>query len=311
MAAIWVSVLVILASLVVLERAANYFVEGLGTLSNRFTISEAVIGASIAAIGSSMPELGASVFSVIEGAPTIGFGTIIGSAIFNITVIVGGSALFGKFAIDRRVVYRDGLFYLFTVLVAIAGTWDGVLTRLEAVAWALLFVVYLAWLYYDATRGEPVPHEEFDDLSVRMAVVYTVGGLVAVAVAARYLIINVDFVATELGVSEAIFSLVVIAVGTSIPDLVTSLQAARYGMGSLAVANAVGSNIFDILGALGIPFAFRARTVIEASLDFSILVLLVAVLATLALLRLDWSLSRREGGLLIGIYGAYLLVLLS
>lgn len=311
MAAIWVSVLIILASLAVLERTANYLVEGLGTLSKRFSISEAVIGASIAAVGSSMPELGASVFSVIEGAPTIGFGTIIGSAIFNITVIVGGSALFGKFAVDRRVVYRDGLFYLFTVLVAIAGTWDGVLTRLEAVAWALLFVVYLGWLYYDASRGEPVPREEFDDLSVRMAGVYTVGGLVGVALAARYLIINVELVATQLGVSEAIFSLVVIAAGTSIPDLVTSLQAARYGLGSLAVANAVGSNIFDILGALGIPFAFRASTTIRDSLDFSMVVLLVAVLATLALLRLDWSLSRREGGLLIGIYGAYLVLLLA
>lgn len=311
MAAIWVSVLIILASLAVLERAANYLVEGLGTLSNRFSISEAVIGASIAAVGSSMPELGTSVFSVIEGAPTIGFGTIIGSAIFNITVIVGGSALFGKFAIDRRVVYRDGLFYLFTVLVAIAGTWDGVLTRLEALVWAMLFVVYLGWLYYDASRGEPVPHEEFDDLTVTMAVVYTVGGLVAVAVAARYLIIHVELVAMELGVSEAIFSLVVIAAGTSVPDLVTSLQAARYGMGSLAVANAIGSNIFDVLGALGIPFAFRASTAIESSLDLSILVLLVSVVATVALLRLDWSLSPREGGLLLGVYGAYLVVLLA
>jgi cation:H+ antiporter len=310
MALPWLSVAIILVSLVALERGANYLVEGLGALSERFSISEAVVGASVAAVGSSMPEFGAAVFSVVEGHPTIGFGTIIGSAIFNVTVIVGGSALFGKIAIDHRVVRRDGLFYGLTVLVAIAATWDGQLTRLEAVGWVLLFLVYLGWLLYDARVGEPVPVESALDHTLRRSVGYTVGGLVVVGIAARYLIVHVAAVSAELGVSKAIFSLVVIAIGTSIPDLVTSLQAARYGLGSLAVANALGSNIFDILGALGIPFSFRAVTPIEASLDLSILMLLVAVVAAVGLLRWRWSLSRLEGGLLAGVYGVYLVVLL-
>jgi len=309
--ALWVSAVIIIASLVVLERGADYLVEGLGSLSDRFSISEAVIGASVAAMGSSMPEFGASAFSVIENEPTIGFGTIVGSAIFNITVIIGGSALFGKVVIDRKVVYRDGLFYLFTVLVALVGIRDGVLTRPEAVAWALLFGVYLAWLIYDARRGEPVPNESFDDLSTRLSAIYVVGGLLATAVAARYLVVHVEPLSLELGVSTAVFSLVAVAAGTSVPDLFTSLQSARKGLGSLAVANAVGSNIFDILGGLGVPFAFRAATSVEASLNLSVVALLGSVVLALVVVRWGFSLTRRKGYVLLGAYAAYLAILVA
>lgn len=308
---LWVSVAIIFVSLLVLERGADYLVKGLGSLSERFSISEAVIGASVAAMGSSMPEFGASVFSVIENEPTIGFGTIVGSAIFNITVIIGGAALFGKVAVNKKVVYRDGMFYLFTVVVALIGIRDGKLTRLEAVSWAALFAVYLGWLVYDARRGEPVPNESFDPLSPRRATVYAVGGLVATAVAARYLVVHVEILSVELGVSTALFSLVAVAAGTSVPDLFTSVQSARKGMGSLAVANAVGSNIFDILGALGIPFAFRAVTEVEASLNLSIVALLVSVVLALVVVRVGWSLTRRKGYILLAAYGAYLVILIS
>lgn len=303
--------MIIIASLVVLERGAEYLVEGLGSLSDRFGISESVVGASIAAVGSSMPEFGSAVFSVVENEPTIGFGTIVGSAIFNITVIIGGSALFGKVVIDRKVIYRDGLFYLFTVLVALVGIRDGVLTRSEAIAWALLFGVYLAWLVYDARRGEPVPNESFEDLSTRLSAVYVIGGLVATAVAARYLVVHVESLSLELGISTAVFSLVAVAAGTSVPDLFTSLQSARKGMGSLAVANAVGSNIFDILGGLGVPFAFRAATSVEESLNLSALALLGSVVLALVVVRWGFSLTRRKGYVLLGAYAAYLAVLLA
>jgi len=309
MSSLWIPVIVIIVALVVLERGADYLVEGLGSLSDRFGISESVVGASIAAIGSSMPEFGSAVFSVVENEPTIGFGTIVGSAIFNITVIIGGSALFGKVMIDKKVVYRDGLFYLLTVVVALIGIRDGRLTRTEAIGWASLFSVYLVWLIYDARRGEPVPNESFDDLSTRLASVYVVGGLVATGIAARYLVIHVEILSVELGISTALFSLVAVAAGTSVPDLFTSLQSARKGLGSLAVANAVGSNIFDILGGLGIPFAFRAATSVEDALNLSAVVLLVSVLLALVVVRYGFSLTRRKGYLLLGAYGAYLAVL--
>lgn len=306
----WISLLTVLACLLVFERASNYLVEGLGAISQHFDISEAVLGASIAAMGSSAPEFGSSVFSVVQGHPTIGLGTIVGSAIFNVTVIVGAAALFGKYTIEQRVFYRDGLFYLLTVAVAIVCVWDGSLSRFEAVFWALIFFVYLAILVRDARTGKAVPKESFEYLSTRRAIFYIVISAVAIAIAARFL---VNQVAAFAGGREAqaAFSLIVLAVGTSVPDLFTSLQASRRGMGSMAVSNALGSNVFDVLAALGIPLSFRATTEIEALVTSSLAALLGSVVLALVILRFDWSVDRKKAIALIGTYGAFLAFILA
>lgn len=306
----WYHLIVIIACLAVFERASNYLVEGLGAISHHFEVSEAVLGASLAAIGSSAPEFGSSVFSVAEGHPAVGLGTIVGSAIFNVTVIIGGAAIFGKYAIEKRVVYRDGLFYLFTILVAIWAVMDGTLTQIEAISWTVLFLIYIAWLVHDAKKGKPVPKESFDYLSSRKAVAYIAISSLAIAVAARFLVGQVGAIFPEEE-NQALFSLVIIAIGTSIPDFFTSLQAGRKGMGSMAVSNALGSNVFDILVCIGLPFSFRASTPIEAAIGTSIVFLLASVVLALVILRYKWSVSKKEAAILLGAYGAYLLLIFS
>ena len=305
----WVNLIIIVVCLVIFERASNYLVEGLGAISEKFDISEAVLGASIAAIGSSAPEFGSSVFSVIEGEPTIGMGTIVGSAIFNITLIVGGAAIFGKYTLQKRVLKRDGIFYLFTVIVAISTVYDGTLVRLEAVLWSIIFFLYLGWLVYDAKRGKPVPKESFDEVSTWKAVLLIVVSSFAIAIAARYLVLNVSALFPEAE-TQATFSLIILAAGTSVPDLFTSLQAAKKGLGSMAVSNALGSNVFDILAALGIPLSFRATTDVEMRVGASLAALLISVVLALGLMRYKWSVSRKEAGILIGFYGIYLVYIL-
>ncbi|KXA91052.1 hypothetical protein AKJ63_01955 [candidate division MSBL1 archaeon SCGC-AAA259D18] len=305
----WSHLLIIVACLLIFERASNYLVEGLGAISQNFNISEAVLGASIAAMGSSAPEFGSSVFSVIEGNPSIGLGTIVGSAIFNVTIIVGGAAIFGKYVIEKRVFYRDGLFYLFTVLIATLSILDGNLSQIEALAWFIIFIGYLAWLVYDARRGKPVPRESFEPLSSERAMIYIVLSSLAIALAARYLVDQVGILFPK-GETQAIFSLIVIAAGTSVPDLFTSLQAAKKGMGSLAVSNALGSNIFDILACLGIPFSFKAAPEIEAAISTSILSLLASVIVALAILRFKWSVDRKKAILLFGVYSVFIILVL-
>lgn len=302
----WIELLAIVACFVIFERASNYLVEGLGVISRKFIISEAVLGASIAAIGSSAPEFGSSAFSVIEGHPTIGLGTIIGSAIFNITVIIGAVALFGKYKLSKRVFYRDGLFYLLAVIITVIFVADDNISRIEAIIWTLTFLGYLGWLVYDARRGKPVPKEAVGMISMRRAAAYVIGGLIFIALGAWLLVHSVISLATEAGISEALFSLVVVAVGTSVPDLITSAQAARKGMSSLAVSNALGSNIFDILACLGIPLSFRATTSVQDVAGISIIYLLVSLLLALLVIHVGWKLSRRDAGLLFGAYGLYL-----
>lgn len=305
----WFYVLVIFACLIVFERASNYLVDGLGALSDHLGISEAVLGASVAAMGSSAPEFGSSAFSVAQGNPTIGLGTIVGSAIFNVTIIIGAVGLFGKRKIQGKVFYRDGLFYLLTVGIAIFGIWDGVISQFEAIGWALTFLLYIGWLIYDAKKGEPVPQETFEQLSLRKASTYIIISIIAIALAARYLVVSVGeiFPETEM---QAVFSLVVIAIGTSLPDFFTSAQAARKGLGSLAVSNALGSNIFDILACLGIPLSFRTATEVEKTVSASIGALLISVILTLAIIKFNWSLSKKEAAILFGAYVVYITLIL-
>lgn len=302
----WLDLLIMISCFVIFERASNYLVDGLGVISKKFIISEAVLGASIAAIGSSAPEFGSSAFSVIEGHPTIGLGTIIGSAIFNITVILGAVALLGKYKISKRVFYRDGFFYLLTVVITVIFVADNSISRVEAIIWTLTFLGYLVWLIYDAKRGKPVPEEMVRRISVQRAAAYAIGGVIFIALGAWLLVRSVISLAAEAGISEAMISLIMVAVGTSVPDLITSAQAARKGMASLAVSNALGSNIFDILACLGVPLSFRAQTSVQDVAGISIAYLLVSLLLALLVIRIGWRLSRRDAGLLFGAYGFYL-----
>lgn len=306
----WYSLLIIIICFIVFERASHYLVEGLGSVSQHFEISEAVLGATIAAMGSSAPEFASSAFSVVENHPTIGIGTIVGSAIFNITIIVGGSALLGKYLIEKRVFYRDGLFYLLTVGMTILGIWDGYISRIEAILWVILFIVYLTWLIYDAKIGCPIPKEQFEKTTKKKAIAYIVISLIVIVITARFLILQVATLTEAWGISESIFSLLIVAAGTSVPDFFTSIQAAKKKMGSMAVSNALGSNIFDILASIGIPFSFRATTSVAAGISISLIGLIASVGLALGLMRYRWNVTRKDGLLLIGAYATYVVLII-
>ena len=288
----------------------NLFVTGLGTLAKRFNVPESVIGASVAAIVSSSPEMGASVFSVVEGHPDIGIGTIVGSAIFNITLLIAFSIWARKCVLDEKVLKRDGAYYLFVVIITIVTIWDGVLTHWEALTWFLLYVVYFIWLFRDAIKGRFVPKEEFKYVPIKRAIFFTGIGIVGIALSADIMVRATVYVTSSLGLSESLFSLIIIAIATSIPDLFVSVGAAKKGMGSLAVSNALGSNIFDILAGIGLPFSFVAVTSIHGNIELSAFYLLISVLVFLGVIIFRKSLGKKEACVLAAVYISYLFVVL-
>jgi len=288
----------------------NLFVSGLGSLAKRFNVPESVVGASVAAMVSSAPEMGASVFSVVEGHPDIGIGTIVGSAIFNISLLIAFSLWVRKCVLDEKVLKRDGAYYLFVVIVTIVTIMDGVLTRWEALTWFLLYVIYFIWLFKDAINGKFVPKEEFKYVPTKKAVFYTGIGIVGIALSADIMVKSTIYVTSTLGLSESLFSLIIIAIATSIPDLFVSVQASLKGMGSLAVSNAVGSNIFDILVGIGLPFSFVAVTHIHGSIGLSAFYLLLSVLVFLGVIILRKSLGKKEACVLAAVYISYLFIVI-
>lgn len=288
----------------------NLFVSGLGSLAKRFNVPESVVGASVAAIVSSAPEMGASVFSIVEEHPNIGIGTIVGSAIFNISLLLAFSLWVRKCVLDEKVLKRDGAYYLFVVIVTIVTIMDGVLTRWEALTWFLLYVIYFIWLFKDAINGKFVPKEEFKYVPTKKAVFYTGIGIVGIALSAYIMVKSTIYVTSTLGLSESLFSLIIIAIATSIPDLFVSVQASLKGMGSLAVSNAVGSNIFDILAGIGLPFSFVAVTHIHGSIGLSAFYLLLSVLVFLGVIILRKSLGKKEACVLAAVYVSYLFIVI-
>ncbi len=309
---LYINIGFLVISFIMLNYSTDYFVRGLGAFCKRFKIPGSIAGASIAAMGSSAPEFGTSVFSVVEAHPTIGLGTIIGSAIFNITLLVAISAWIRKCSVSRDVLYRDGLFYLLAVLITIISMSDGKISRYEAVSWTCVYVVYLAWLIWDAKRKKEEFKADIDIPSNKKGVVYLVGGLLFIILAAALLVRSTITITELMGIPdfESIFSLVLIAIGTSISDLFVSIHAARNGMGSLAVSNAIGSNTFDLLACLGIPLSFLAETPVVENIGISMPYLLGSFLIFLLLVRIGWQLNKKDAGILFAVYVLYIAIIL-
>lgn len=305
-----IAVLVLIGCFVAFFYLTRLFVSGLGSLAKRFNVPESVVGASVAAMVSSAPEMGTSIFSVVEGHPDIGIGTIIGSAIFNISLLIALSFWVRKCVLDEKVLKRDGAYYLFVVIVTIVTIMDGVLTQWEALTWFLLYVVYFIWLFRDAITGKFVPKEEFEYVPTKKAVFYTGIGIGGIALTADIMVRSTVHITNSLGISEALFSLIIIAIATSIPDLFVSVEAARNGMGSLAVSNAVGSNIFDILAGIGLPFSFVAATSVYGNIGLSAIYLLVSVFVFLGVITFRKSLGKKEACVLAAVYLSYLFIVI-
>ncbi|MCK4398880.1 MAG: calcium/sodium antiporter [Methanophagales archaeon] len=305
-----IAVLVLIGCFVAFFYLTRLFVSGLGSLAKRFNVPESVAGASVAAMVSSAPEMGTSIFSVVEGHPDIGIGTIIGSAIFNISLLIALSFWVRKCVLDGKVLKRDGAYYLFVVIVTIVTIMDGVLTQWEALTWFLLYVVYFIWLFRDAITGKFVPKEEFKYVPTKKAVFYTGIGIGGIALSADIMVRSTVHITNSLGISEALFSLIIIAIATSIPDLFVSVEAARNGMGSLAVSNAVGSNIFDILVGIGLPFSFVAVTPVYGNIGLSAIYLLVSVFVFLGVIMFRKSLGKKEACVLAAVYLSYLFIVI-
>lgn len=351
LAAITLSAGALVLSFYALHRVTDsYFVRSLELLSNRLRITSDIAGASLMAMGSSAPELFTSFLALVKGMELaeLGAGTIVGSALFNVLVIVGGTALIGTAALSWQPAVRDMLFYIVSILLLLMVFVDGTITLLESVLFVAFYVVYLAvlplwrrWFPYEdqVEQGATVILEEpLASNGARWYWAWTmpIDGLFALLLPdlerhpGRYLrafllsigaIILLSWVlveagvvlATRVGLPEAIIGLTVLAVGTSIPDLLSSLVVARQGKGDMAVSNAVGSNIFDILVGLGMVWMaiilIRGEeiAITQEDLAASITLLLTSVAALLALLLLmRWRIGRGSGYLLVGTYGAYL-----
>ena len=330
--------LLLLFCFVLLARIVDkFFVVSLDHISADLKLSHDAAGATLMAVGSSAPELFVALFSVLKPGnhEAIGIGSIVGSALFNLLAIGGMVALVRKSKLTWQPVLRDIIFYFIAVALLLWGVLDGSFSILNALAFIAIYLVYVwavvKWRkffpYKDAEYEAEKPNEDCTEngkanlldkvlcyifpSSERYYLVFSISILLIAGLSWVLVEAAID-ISLLLNIPESIIALTVLAVGTSVPDLISSLIVARQGRGDMAVSNAIGSNIFDILVGLGLPFLIAMMIyggTIEAkgqNLLSSSIILFGSLLAfTILLLIKKWKVNWLTGTILLGMYVFY------
>lgn len=245
-------VVMLIVGFVLLVKGADWFVEGVASVAKRMGIPQLVIGLTIVAMGTSMPEAAVSITSAMNGSAGITIGNVVGSNILNILIILGITAVITNVGIQKTTFCYEIPFMIgITVLLMIFGITDSVLTFKEGVIFWLLFLVFLGYLFVIARKGEAQEEGETKDIPVWKCLLLIAIGGVLVVKGSDLAVEGASAIARYFGISERFIGLTIVALGTSLPELVTSVTAARKGNAGIAIGNIVGSNIFNILFVAG------------------------------------------------------------
>jgi len=322
----------------------RYFVDSLDKIAKKLKMNSDMAGATFMAIGSSAPELFVAIIALFKpGNEAIGAGTIVGSALFNVLVIIGASAMVKKAVISWQPVIRDVAFYSASIVWLLISFSDGSVDLIESIVFVSLYVVYVfAVLYWrkilpysdnvkiesEEKAVEPtnkkngllkkikIGIDKFLDFIFPKAEKYWLVFLISISMIAglSYVLVESAVAMAEiLKIPSVIIGLTILAIGTSIPDLISSVVVAKQGRGGMAISNALGSNIFDIFIGLGLPWLIfiliygNNVPVVTENLNSSIILLFATVLATLFLLIIRrFKIGKNSGLILISLYAAYL-----
>lgn len=306
--------LMILAGLVLLAVGGEVLVRGAVGAARALNVSPLLIGLTLVGFGTSTPELVTSLFAAIEGAPGIAVGNVVGSNIANILLILGVTALILPLTVASEAFKRDGLALLGSTLACLAAVQFGYLERWVGLAFVGLLIGYILFAYHSERAhpdAESQKHEHIAEdarngpRKIIVSVGMAIAGIAITIVGARLLVNAAITLASSLGVSDTIIGLTIVAVGTSLPELVACLVAAFRGHSDVALGNIVGSNIYNVLGILGITALIHPIPVPEAIARVDIWVLLAATLLLALFLRTGMTLKRWEGGAFVLLYAGY------
>ena len=304
--------LILIAGLVLLVLGAELLVKGASRIAAGFGISPLIIGLTIVAFGTSAPEMAISVSSALKGEADIAVGNVVGSNIFNVLFILGVSALITPLLVSKQLVRLDVPVMVVVSILAFAFAVDG---RISFIEGAVLFggiVTYLAVLFrigrHSDEEGESIEKSAHWAIDVALIVV----GLALLVLGSRWLVASAVTIAEAMGVSSLVIGLTIVAAGTSLPEVATSIIATIRGQRDIAVGNVVGSSIFNILAVMGLTamVAPNGLPVSAAAINFDFPVMLAVAVACLPIFFVGYSIARWEGALFLGYYIAYTLYLI-
>ncbi|MCR4902843.1 MAG: calcium/sodium antiporter [Butyrivibrio sp.] len=299
-----IQVLLLVLGFVLLVKGADFFVDGAASIAKKFGIPDLIIGLTIVAMGTSAPEAAVSITGAFKGSADISIGNVVGSNIMNVLVILGLAAIIIPIAVAESTVKYEIPFMIgISVLFPVLGL-DGTMSRADGIILWLCFIAYLVYLFRMAKKGNGDEESSAKDMPVLLAILYTIGGAVMIVFGSDFAVDSASEIARTFGMSERFIGLTIVALGTSLPELFTSVTAARKGNADIAIGNIVGSNIFNYLFVIGtsaliIPINFASNFLVDAVIAIS-----AAVFLWFCVFK-DRMLARVGGSLMLLGYVAY------
>lgn len=305
----------IVGGLVLLTIGAELLIRGSTALARQFGVSELLIGLTLVGFGTSTPELVSSVQAALVGSPGVAVGNVVGSNIANILFILGLSAAIAPFAVDQKAFRRDGFVCLAATLMVIGVSLTGEFSRIAGAAFLAAITLYIVFAFISERRqpGSPLAEKHVAEAAkiqgpqaIWLDIGMAIAGLGLLVGGAKLLVTGSINIAADLGISETIIGLTVVAIGTSLPELVTSIMAAVRGKSGLALGNVVGSNVYNLFGILGVTAAIKPIAAPAEIVAFDNWVMLGATLLMIFFAMTKDRLSRGEGVLLAAGYALYI-----
>lgn len=311
-------IVLLVAGIVLLVKGADLFVDGACDLSEKLKIPAYLVGLTVVAFGTSLPEAAVSITAAIDGSNEIAIGNVIGSNIFNTLMVLGFSALITPVMVKKDMFKRDFPFCIIitALLLAMLAFPVGQTASLSRIEGIILLVIFAAFMAYSIILGKKEGHEvtemenEKREVSIYRCLIYIALGIAGVVAGGTLTVNGAKMMAAALGISETVIGLTVVAIGTSLPELVTSMVAAKKNQNDIAVGNVIGSNIFNILFILGISSTISPITPNDAFVVTDAIVLTGVMLFTFAVCLPKKRINRLTGIAMILIYASYTAFLL-
>ena len=308
---IFIAIALLIVGFVMLTKGADWFVDGSSALAFRLGIPQLVIGLTIVAMGTSAPEAAVSITSALKGNEGITVGNVVGSNIMNILLILGIASVIVPLAVQKSTRMIEIPYMIaITVLFGVLGYTGEMVTRVEGGILWIAFLIYLGYLLWMAKKGKEDNEPDEKQKSLPVQILMILAGLICIVLGSDFVVDGATEIAKVIGISDRIIGLTIVAFGTSLPELVTSIAAARRGNADIAIGNIVGSNVFNILfvagtSALISPIVFESKFVLDTAVATA-----TAVLLLVCVCNKESKLKRSGGIIMLAAYAAYFVKLL-
>jgi cation:H+ antiporter len=301
-----IQVVLLIVGFVFLIKGSDFFVDGASSIASLLKIPTIIVGLTIVALGTSAPEAAVSITSSLTGSNAMAVSNVIGSNMFNLLMVIGIAALMSELMMEKEVLEFDlpflvGITVLWAVFIIIG--WD--ITNIEGVILLLIMVAYISYLVYSTRKSGGATEVEKPKYTLPKSIFFIIVGLVGIVLGGDLVVDSASAIAIAFGMSETLVGLTIVAIGTSLPELVTSITAIKKGENQLVIGNVIGSNIFNILFVLGASSAISAIP-LDSSLLIDVVFMLFVTVLCFAFGKSQDKYDKREGAVLVSLFVVYM-----